>query len=103
MPRLLEIARINGARGQYIEALGLLEAAVARAVGRQLPTNVSAAIAAVLREAGLPAQTLRGVVLTARCAGIVGHLQEEAAEPVADTMWKAVEQAVTYLPPKRND
>lgn len=103
VPRLLEIARINGARGQYIEALGLLEAAVARAVGRQLPTNVSAAIAAVLREAGLPAQTLRGVVLTARCAGIVGHLQEEAAEPVADTMWKAVEQAVTYDPAKRHD
>lgn len=103
VPRLLEIARGQGAQGLYIEALSVLEQAVAQSVGRNLPTNVSAAIAAVLREAGLPAQTLRGVILTARCAGIVGHLQEEASEPAADAMWKAVEEAVTYRAPNRQE
>jgi len=103
VPRLLEIARSLGAAGQYLDALVLLEGAVTRCVGRKLPMNVSAAIAAVLREAGLPAQTLRGVILTARCAGIVGHLLEEANEPAADAMWKAAEAAVTYQAPDRKE
>jgi citrate synthase len=98
VPRLLAIAEAAGARGDHIAALRLLEAAIAKVVGRALPANVSSAIAAVLREGDLPAATMRGVVLVARCAGIVGHLHEESTRPIADDMWKLVEREFPYEP-----
>lgn len=97
--RLLAVARAAGAPGRYILALGALESAVTAVLGRALPTNVSAAIAVVLREAELPAEVIRGVVLTARCAGLVGHLHEEQQRPAADDMWEAAERAVPYRAP----
>jgi hypothetical protein len=35
-------------------------------------------------------------VLTARCAGLVGHLLEEMSNPAADAMWKAIEREIPY-------
>lgn len=96
VPRLIEIARAHGARGEYIEALRVLEAALAEALGRKLPTNASAAIAVALREADIPTPAMRGIVLTARCAGLAGHLLEEIHHPAADEMWHAAEDAVPY-------
>jgi citrate synthase len=97
--RLLEIAGAQGVPGEHIAALGILESAIQRVLGRTLPMNVSAAIAAVLREAGLPAATLRGLILTARCAGLVGHLLEESQHPVAEAIWHAAEREVPYRAP----
>lgn len=94
--RLIEIAKDAGAEGAFIEALQLVEACVRRELGKPLVTNVSAAIAAVLGEAGIPPQMMRGIVLTARCAGLVGHFLEEAASPVAHDMWEAAQSAVAY-------
>jgi citrate synthase len=96
VPRLIEIARAHGARGDYIQALSLLESALAEGLGRALPTNVSAAIAVALREAEVPTEAMRGIVLTARCAGLAGHLLEEMRLPAADEMWHAAESAVPY-------
>lgn len=96
VPRLIEIARVQGVPGRYIEALRLLEAAVKEVLGRPLPTNVSAAIAVALREVEIPPEAIRGVVLTARCAGLAGHLLEEMREPSANEMWQAAERAVPY-------
>jgi len=101
VPRLIEIVRAHGAAGRYIEALSQLESAVSQVLGRKLPTNVSAAIAVALREAGLPTAAMRGIVLTARCAGLVGHLSEEQREPAADAMWQAVEREVPYRSPAK--
>jgi citrate synthase len=100
VPRLITVAREQGVAGHYIEALRLLESAVASVLGRALPTNVSAAIAVALREVDVPLEAIRGVVLTARCAGLVGHLLEETREPSADEMWQAAERAVPYRPPE---
>ena len=96
VPRLIEIARAQGVPGRYIEALRLLESAVTQTLGRPLPVNVSAAIAVALREVGIPIEAIRGVVLTARCAGLVGHLLEEMRDPSANDMWQAAERAVPY-------
>ena len=96
MPRLIEIARAQGVPGRYIEALRLLESVVTQVLGRPLPTNVSAAIAVALREVGIPIEAIRGVVLTARCAGLAGHLLEEMRDPSANEMWQAAEHAVPY-------
>lgn len=96
VPRLIEIARAQGVPGRFIEALRLLESAVIHTLGRPLPTNVSCAIAVALREVDIPTEAIRGVVLTARCAGLAGHLLEEMREPSANEMWQAAERAVPY-------
>lgn len=96
VPRLIAIARAQGVTGRYIAALHLLESAVTQTLGRPLPTNVSAAIAVALREIDIPIEAIRGVVLTARCAGLAGHLLEEMRDPSASEMWQAAERAVPY-------
>lgn len=96
--RLIEIVKQSGSSGNYLETLELLENCIDEEIGRKLVTNISAAIGAALGEAGLPAKSMRGVVLTARCAGLAGHLLEEADNPIGEPMWKAVEQAIHYEP-----
>jgi citrate synthase len=98
VPRLIEIAGQAGAGGEHIEVMGLFEEQLAQELGRRLPVNISAAIAAVLGEAGIPVTMMRGVVLVARCAGLVGHLQEEMEHPIAESMWQAMEKSVDYDP-----
>jgi citrate synthase len=94
--RLLDIARDLGAPGEHIDAMEQLETALAEVLGKRLVTNISAAIAAVLGEAGIPASLMRGVVLTARCAGLVGHLHEESQQPAAHALWEGAQSAVRY-------
>jgi citrate synthase len=84
--------------GDYVTALEALENAVLSVVGKRIVTNVSAAIAVALCEAGVPAKAARGMVLTARCAGLAGHLFEESNSPTGETMWNAVTDAVRYEP-----
>lgn len=92
--RLLGIASEAGAGGSFIHAMGLLADSVGKELAKPLVTNISAAIAAVLGEAEIPARMMRGIVLTARCAGLVGHLLEEMDEPIADELWLAARAAV---------
>jgi citrate synthase len=98
VPRLVAIAREAGAGGEHIEIMDLFEKGLAEELGRRLPVNISAAIAAVLGEAGIPVPMMRGIVLVARCAGLVGHLHEEMQHPVAESMWHAMERTVRYEP-----
>jgi citrate synthase len=84
--------------GDYVAALETLERAVATVIGKPIVTNVSAAIAAALCEAGVPSKAARGIVLTARCAGLAGHLLEESEAPTGEAMWNAVTDAVRYEP-----
>jgi citrate synthase len=94
--RLIEIATSAGADGIYIAAMRLLETCLRRELGKPLATNISAAVAAVLGEASIPSRMMRGIVLTARCAGLVGHFLEETENPVAHEMWEAAQSAVDY-------
>jgi citrate synthase len=98
VPRLLEFADESGANGQFVDAMGLLEKALHEVTGKKLVTNISAAIAAVLGEAGIPSSLMRGIVLTARCAGLVGHLHEEMQNPAAPALWEAAQSGVDYEP-----
>ena len=94
--RLVEVAEAAGADGEYIAAMRQLESSLQDVLGKPLVMNISAAIAAVLGEAGVPSKLMRGVVLTARCAGLVGHLFEEMNNPAAHEMWVAAQSAVDY-------
>ncbi|MFQ5658993.1 MAG: citryl-CoA lyase [Gammaproteobacteria bacterium] len=94
--RLLEVAETAGVKGDYIKAMHQVESCLERELGKKLPTNISAAMAAVLAEAGLPAKIMRGIVLTARCGGLVGHLLEEMENPSAGVMWNVIEEAIPF-------
>jgi citrate synthase len=94
--RLIEITEAAGTEGRYLRAMAALETALATVLGRQLVTNISAALAAAMAEAGIPSTMMRGVVLTARCAGLVGHIQEEQTASIAHAMWDGAKDAVTY-------
>jgi citrate synthase len=96
--RLLTVCEEAGCDGRHIAAMNTLEAALNRALGKQLVTNISAAIGAALAEAGVPSAMMRGVILVARCAGLVGHLLEETQRPIADDLWKGAQAPIGYEP-----
>jgi citrate synthase len=96
--KLIDIVKAAGGKGDYVAALTTLEQAVFTVIGKRIVTNVSAAIAVALCEAGVPAKAARGIVLTARCAGLAGHLLEESEAPTGEAMWNAVTDAVRYEP-----
>lgn len=98
VPRLIEIVNETGIEGKFISAIQMLESCLNKELNKNLVTNISAAIAAVLGEAGIPAKLMRGIILTARCAGLVGHLYEEINQPIAHDMWEAVQTKIKYEP-----
>ncbi len=88
----------GGAEGEHVRAMYLLQEVLREETGKPLVTNISAAMGAVMADAGIPSAMMRGVVLTARCAGLVGHLFEEMRQPAAHHMWEAAQAAVDYEP-----
>jgi len=80
--RLFEVAIEAGAPGRFIAIAEAVEKVLPGLTGRDLRLNVSAAIPAVLLDVGFPADALKGVPILARCAGLIGHLTEELAQPI---------------------
>jgi len=96
--RLLEVCREAGCAGRHIAAMEELERSLNAALGKRLVTNISAAIGAALAEAAIPSPMMRGVILVARCAGLVGHLLEESQRPIAQALWEGAQDPVSYEP-----
>ncbi len=97
-PRLFALARQHDVAGPHLAAIELLSAALDRALGRHLTINATGAVAAVLGDLGVPAAIMRGFVLVARCAGLVGHVHEEQQHPAMSSIWEAAERAIPYQP-----
>jgi citrate synthase len=83
--RLFEIARETGFYGKYCKAMEQL----ARA--KKLTLNATGAIGALACELGLDWRCVRGIGVMARAIGLVGHLLEEARQPMAQELWQRVE------------
>jgi citrate synthase len=94
--RLFELARGHGVAGPHVAALESLAAAVDATYGKHITINATGAIAAVLGDAGVPAQIMRGFALISRCAGLVGHVHEEQGKPAMRAIWESAEHAVKY-------
>jgi citrate synthase len=94
--RLFEIARETGHYGKYcrlIEEISRL---------KNLTLNATGAIGALACELGLDWRAVRGVGVMARAVGLVGHLLEEARQPLAEQVWLQVEEeASAHLKPKK--
>jgi citrate synthase len=95
-PRLFALARQHGVAGAHVAALEVLSSTLDRALGRHLTINATGAVAAVLGDVGVPAAIMRGFVLVARCAGLVGHIHEEQQRPAMMTIWESAERAIPY-------
>ncbi|MFC2950572.1 citryl-CoA lyase [Marinicaulis aureus] len=95
--RLFEVAAEAGHSGKYIAALKQFSKEVDEVYGRHLTINATSAIAALLCEIDVPVHIMRGFSVLSRCAGLIGHLNEEHELPVARTLWENAEASVDYL------
>jgi citrate synthase len=98
-PRIIGIAREEGLYGPHLalfEAVGRVHQKV---LGKRLPLNGAGVSGAALADLGLPLDLLRGVVLLARCAGLLGQVAEEIRRPIANDIYLAVDRNARYVPP----
>lgn len=72
-----------------------LELALSESLKKKLVMNVSTALAVLLLDADLPVRMIRGIVLIARCAGLVGHLLEEEIDPIGGDLWNGASASVS--------
>jgi citrate synthase len=101
-PRTPVIIGIAHDTDQYGAHLALFEAVGRVApseLGKALPLNGAGVCGAALADLGIPLGMLRGVVLLARCAGLLGHLAEEMRRPIAGAIFADVESHARYVEP----
>src|ERR1700761_2656421 len=102
-PRIIGIAHEEGLYGPHLalfEAVGRVHPQV---LGKQLPLNGAGVSGAALADLGLPLDLLRGVVLLARCAGLLGHVAEGIRRPIAQDIYQAVDRNARYIPPDTSE
>ena len=92
VPRLFEVAAENGLAGRHVALVQLVSEAATRALNRPLPVNATGAIGALAGELDISWRVTRGLAVMARAIGLVAHLQEEIAEPLASEIWNRVDE-----------
>jgi citrate synthase len=98
VPRLYEIATEAGVLGPHMRLLEAVRAANEELGGRRLPINGAGAAGAALADLGLPPDLARGFALLARTAGLVGHLAEEAEQPLGMPLYREIDERMVYEP-----
>jgi citrate synthase len=99
-PVIIAVAKEEGVYGPHLALLEAVGRVAPDVLGRALPLNGAGACGAALADLGLPVEILRGVVLLARCAGLLGHLAEEMRRPIAGRMFAEVEDHARYVAPE---
>jgi citrate synthase len=94
--RLFEVAQEAGLPDLHRRAARQVEELLPALTGQNLVMNVSAAIPAVLLDAGFPVGALKGVPILARTASLVAHLLEEQTKPIGFVLSHAAAQAIDY-------
>jgi citrate synthase len=97
--RLFEIARANGAAGNYIDLVQVLGEEIDKAAGRHLTLNVTGALGAVLNEIAFPVDVMRSVAVIGRAAGLVAHIHEEKQNPIVPTVTDFI-NGIEYVDPE---
>ena len=100
-PALFKVAQETGFNGRYVALMTKIGAEATRASKRDLPVNVTGAMAAVASEFGLQWQMCRGLAVAARAIGLVGHVMEELRQPMAEEIYFRMEEETSrHLRPK---
>mgnify|MGYP003340975391 CR=1 FL=1 len=98
--RLFEIAAANGFSGPYVALIRTVGEEASRLLGKPLPVNATGAVGAIASELGIPWTLVRGIGVMARAIGLVGHLREELARPLAMEIYARVDdEASSHLRP----
>ena len=84
--RLFELARETGFYGKYCRLIEEISRV------KNLTLNATGAIGALACELGLDWRAVRGLGVMARAVGLVGHLLEEARQPIAEEVWRRAEE-----------
>ena len=92
VPRLYALAADEDTLGPHLRLLAVVAAVHEEATGKHLPINGAGAGGAALADVGVPPGSVRGFVLIARTAGLVGQLTEEAQHPIGRQLAHEVEQ-----------
>ena len=95
---LSQLARDNGCFGPHLELFAAIGRTHAQVLGKSLPLNGAGVCGAVLADIDVPRSVIRGVALLARCAGLLGHLAEEVADPIANDIYLSVDRNTDYQP-----
>ena len=94
--RLFEIARETGFYGKYCKRMEEVS------LKKGLVLNATGAIGALACELGIDWRAVRGIGVMARAIGLVGHILEEAKQPMALELWERTEEeASAHLRPKK--
>jgi citrate synthase len=94
--RILELADERGVAGPAMARARALRGAVAEVWGKQLPMNVSMAMAAVMLDVGFELASIEAVPILARAAGLLAHLAEERENPLGFLLAGKAEEAIEY-------
>ena len=100
-PALSQLARDNDCFGPHLELFTAIGRTHSQVLGKALPLNGAGVCGAVLADIDVPRSVIRGVALLARCAGLLGHLAEEVADPIANDIYLSVDRNTDYQPPSR--
>src|SRR5438132_273753 len=90
--KLFAVAAENGLSGRHVNLMELIAEEATAAYGRELPVNATGAIGAIASELQIPWRVTRGLAVMARAIGLVAHLQEEMADPMAAEIWARVDE-----------
>lgn len=96
--RLFEIAAETGFSGRYVALMQAVAESARRRSKIDLPINATGAIAAIASEMKLSWKIVRGIGVMARAIGLVGHIREELANPIAIEMkLRTEEEAMAHF------
>ncbi|MGH8975237.1 MAG: citryl-CoA lyase [Acidimicrobiia bacterium] len=96
-PRLYALAGDAGVVGPHLRLLRHVAAAHRQASGKALAINGAGTAGAALADLGFPPGLVRGFAILARAAGVVGHLAEEMAHPMAMALYRDIEDRAEYV------
>jgi citrate synthase len=100
-PALFKVAAETGFSGPYVRLMESIGQQASAQTGKPLPVNVTGAMAAVASEMGIPWRICRGLAVSARAVGLVGHILEEMRQPMADELYLRTEhEASAHLVPR---
>jgi citrate synthase len=95
---MYRIADESGTLGPHLQlfaAVGRVHPAI---LGRTFALNGAGVCGAALADLGFPVESLRGIALLARTAGLLGHIAEEQRRPIGDAIYADVDRAADYRP-----
>lgn len=90
--RLFAIAEEEGIAGEHVRLLRQVRDGFEAETGRDLPINVTGAIAAVTADLGLSPMAARALAVISRAAGVTGEILEEQERPIAGDVWQFVDR-----------